>query len=99
MAFTISASTGVVAMTALVLLPGSMQAPQPSRAWQADFNVDKASLMPTGRNRFFVLEPGQQSVFSANGEQLTITVLGTTARVDGVTTAVVEERETKNGVL
>ena len=65
------------------------------------FDVNKADLAVTGRNRFFVLEPGYQLVLEgkedAKATVLTITVLGETKRVDGVETRVVEENETVDG--
>lgn len=59
-----------------------------------------ATLSATGRSAFFVLEPGYQLTYAAeDGEQLVITVLDQTEQVDGVTTRVLEERETKDGAL
>jgi hypothetical protein len=66
-------------------------------AWTAEFNVDKKDLSATGRNLYFILEPGYQLAFEHDSERLTITVLTETKVVDGVTTRVVEERETKGG--
>jgi hypothetical protein len=67
------------------------------------FAVDKSELASTGRNPFFVLEPGYQLVFAGkeDGDEvaLTITVLDETRPVDGVETRVVEERESKSGKL
>jgi hypothetical protein len=69
--------------------------------WTDRFVVEKRELSPTGRNPFFILEPGFQMVFAGkeDGEDLglTITVLDETKVVDGVETRVVEERETKGG--
>ncbi|PSB04620.1 hypothetical protein C7B64_03400 [Merismopedia glauca CCAP 1448/3] len=57
----------------------------------------------TGRNPFFVLEPGFQQVLAGKDEgvdvRLTITVLHQTKKINGVTTRIVEEVETKNGKL
>jgi hypothetical protein len=71
------------------------------QAFTETFTVEKADLVSTGTNRFFILAPGYQSEFA--GEEggkhlvLIITVLNETKRVDGVETRVVEERETANG--
>lgn len=65
--------------------------------WTSRFLVDKADLGPTGRNPFFILEPGYVLEFADAGEHLTITVLDEAREVDGVRTRVVEERETKDG--
>ena len=67
--------------------------------WTAEFPVEKGELSADGRNPYFILEPGDQSVFAAGGERLTITVLDETKVVDGVQTRVVEERETRDGKL
>ncbi len=84
-----------------------LSSPVPSRGaedrreWSTTFVVEKADLVPTGRNPFFSLEPGDRLEFEGReGGQpvtLTITVLDETKEVDGVTTRVVEERETKSG--
>jgi len=71
--------------------------------WLDSFDVNEKNLLPTGRNRYFIIEPGYELVFEGREDgaavQLTITVLDETKRVDGVETRVVEERETCNGKL
>ena len=69
------------------------------RPWQKEFNLSKRTLLSTGRNTYFILEPGFQLVFESEDEKLAITVLDDTVNVAGVTTRVVEEREWKNGKL
>jgi hypothetical protein len=71
-----------------------------SGQWKDSFDVDKADLVSTGKNPFFILEPGYVLKFKGkDGDELVITVLNETKTVDGVETRVVEERETKNGEL
>ena len=74
-----------------------------SAAFTDSFDIDTADLASTGRNRYFVLEPGYQLVLEGKEKGqavvLTITVLSETKMVDGVETRVVEERETANGQL
>src|SRR5262245_7865662 len=65
--------------------------------WTRDFGAENGELSPTGRNPYFILEPGYQLTLRDGGSQLVITVLDETKPVAGVTTRVVEERETKNG--
>jgi hypothetical protein len=72
-------------------------------SWQEEFGLSERSLGPTGRNQYFILEPGFQLVlegktglFRNNYEKLMITVLNETRQVDGVMTRVVEEKEWKN---
>lgn len=68
-----------------------------------EFFVDRCTFATTGRNPYFVLEPGFQLVFAGeeDGEELdlVITVLDDTEEVDGVLTRVVEERESADGEL
>jgi len=68
-----------------------------SDAWIADFPIVKDELVSTGRNPYFILEPGHYLVLEGGDTQLRITVLSETKMVDGVETRVVEEREIKNG--
>lgn len=63
------------------------------------FSVDRATLSATGRNPFFILEPGYRLSYEGGGDQLVITVLNETEFIDGATTRVVEERETQGGAL
>jgi hypothetical protein len=65
--------------------------------WTNDFSAEKDALASTGRNSYFVLEPGYQLVLENDKERLVITVLNETKVVDGVETRVVEERETNDG--
>ena len=73
------------------------------KAFNDTFTIDKTELVTTGTNRFFILEPGFQSVLVGKDKGkamvLTITVLDETKRVDGVETRVVEEKETADGEL
>jgi len=61
------------------------------------FNVDKSKLKTTGRNTYFILEPGYTMHYEGPNAALKITVLNETKMVDGVETRVVEEYETANG--
>jgi hypothetical protein len=67
--------------------------------WQEEFGIDKCTLQTTGRNDYFILEPGYQLVLEGGDERLEITVLDETKMVNGVSTRVVEERESKKGQL
>jgi hypothetical protein len=76
---------------------------KPEPAFTDTFNVDKADLVSTGVNRYFVLNPGFQLVLEGKSDgkktALTITVLNETKLIDGVETRVVEEKETVDGQL
>jgi hypothetical protein len=67
--------------------------------WQQEFAISNCNLQTTGRNQYFVLEPGFQLVFEGGDTRLQITVLADTKTVAGVNTRVVEEREWKKGKL
>ena len=67
--------------------------------WQEEFAIKSCNPLPTGRNEYFVLEPGFQLVLEGGDTRLQITVLDQTRTVDGVATRVVEEREWKDGKL
>jgi hypothetical protein len=71
--------------------------PRDDGAWTGEFLVEKGELKSSGRNPFFILEPGYELVFEKGKERLTITVLDETKVVDGVETRVVEERESEDG--
>jgi hypothetical protein len=68
-------------------------------SWIREFVVEKSELSSTGRNPYFILEPGYQMVYERGKERLVITALDETKLVDGVETRVVEERETKDEKL
>lgn len=67
--------------------------------WRRTFDVQTTALVASGASRFFILDPGYQLVLEDGDERLVISVLDETKVVDGVTTRVVEERETKGGKL
>lgn len=67
--------------------------------WVSDFDLSPDDLTTTGRNPFFILEPGFQLVLEGGGERVIITVLDETVAVGPFTTRVLEEREWKNGAL
>jgi hypothetical protein len=74
-------------------------APPGEDGFTAEFNISPGDLTTTGRNAFFILEPGYQLVLEGGGEKVTITVLDETENVGDVTTRVLEEREEKRGEL
>ena len=81
------------------MVPDADTTTQDRDSWQEEFDLADRTLVPTGRNRYFVLEPGFQLVLVGGNEKVAITVLDETIEIDGVTTRVVEEREWKRGEL
>jgi uncharacterized Fe-S cluster protein YjdI len=88
----------VLTMAAMLALSAAWtQDKAPSSGWQEEFDISKCTMMTTGRNPYFVLEPGFQLVLEGGDTKLHITVLNETKTVDGVLTRVVEEKEWKDG--
>ena len=75
------------------------QAATASSTWQQDFGLAQRRLSPTGRNQYFILEPGYQQTLESKDERLVITVLDETRTVDGVVTQIVEAKEWQDGKL
>jgi hypothetical protein len=93
----------LVALAASNVALGQAAKPRPPRPMTAMLEPQHEATMTTGRNRFFILEPGDQRVFQGKEDgktvDLVITVLDETKQVAGVQTRVVEERESVDGVL
>lgn len=78
-------------------------------SWKQEFGISECALEPTGRNQYFILEPGFQLVLESSNKKVAITVLDETKSISGVvdetktsttvTTRVVEEREWKDDEL
>lgn len=79
--------------------PPEAEAPEPAEpTWEDSFALDPADLETTGRNDFWILEPGYRLVLEGKGDEdvpfrVEIVVTDKTETVDGVATRVVEERE------
>ncbi len=86
-------------LIAAVLLVFSSACAQGPSLWQEEFNISDCNMLTTGRNQYFILEPGHQLVLEGDEETVHITVLDETKTVDGVITRVVEEREWDEGEL
>jgi len=99
----------VVALTCSTAWPQEdrSQAGGTDRSWRQEFDLASCMLETTGRNRFFVLEPGYQLVLEGrdtDGDKVSnvrvqLTVLDEIRQAAGVATRVVEEREWKDGEL
>lgn len=72
---------------------------QQSRKWTDSFDQDNCTFSSTGRNRFFILEPGHQLVLQSSEAKVVITVLNETKIIGNIETRIVEEREEENGEL
>ena len=72
-----------------------------SKQFSESFMQDSCSFQTTGRNPYFILEPGYQLVLEGmEGKdkiKLVITVLNETKKIGNVETRIVEENESANG--
>jgi hypothetical protein len=89
------------AIAAVAALVPAMAQYKGTDSFQNDFTteISKCKMLTTGRNEYFVLEPGFQAVLEGGDTKLQVTVLNETKTIDTVVTRVVEEREWKNGAL
>ena len=65
--------------------------------FRKEFAAAKPNLGPTGASAYFDLTPGTVHEYLEGKNKLTITVLNETRVIDGVTTRIIEERETAGG--
>ena len=80
-------------------LPATELPARDAEGFVASFSPDPSDLATTGRNRYWILEPGYRVVLEGNDTKVAITVLDETVGVGPVETRVVEEREWQNGEL
>jgi hypothetical protein len=88
-----------VAFASVAILGAQDWKAPPGETFTSTFAVERADFTSTGRNPYFVLEPGYALTLEGGKTRLVITVLPETRQVDGVETRVVEERETENDQL
>jgi len=72
---------------------------QVGSGWRDRFAVDKSILLPTGTNPYITMQPGRVLKLTHGHDTLTVTILPDTQEIDGVKAGILEERETKNGML
>lgn len=85
----------------VVILDSTGQETHSGDPFRGIFNLDQCTLLSTGRNTFFILEPGFQLLLRGADDgdtvELKITVLNETKKVGNAETRIVEEHESKNG--
>ena len=91
-------AAGALALSSVPALPVATNR-QEDRSWTAEFGFERDQLTSSGRNPYFVLEPGYVLRLVDATDTLVITVTPTTRVVDGVETRIVEERESSHGKL
>ncbi len=82
-----------------IMPAGTAPAHEQEKKWTDSFALENCTFSSVGRNRFFILAPGNQLVLQSRTEKVVITVLDKTRKIGGVKTRVVEEREEQNGEL
>lgn len=102
--FFIFQAIGITTIAGILIASGiEIYGQQQQGEFQDTFNLENCNFASSGSNRYFILEPGHQSVLEAqeDGEmvEVVITVLNETKVVDGIETRVVEERESEAGEL
>lgn len=75
------------------------QATDAEMKWTDEFHIAERTFSPTGRNRFFILEPGYTLAITSKSDKVIITVSDQTKKIGNVVTRVVEEREFEDGNL
>ncbi|NIA30691.1 MAG: hypothetical protein GWP06_12365 [Actinobacteria bacterium] len=74
-----------------------------AETWTKSFDLKQCQFSSTGKNRFFILQPGYQLILEGtegkDKVKLVISVLDETQKIGDVKTRVVEEREMANGQL
>ena len=90
--------TTILLLTLCATLPALPQ-DKNERPFTDTFAVDEKDFVTTGRNPYFILEPGYQLVLEnkKKKEVLVITVLEETRKVGGIETRVIEEHESVDG--
>jgi hypothetical protein len=82
---------------------GEKKVGEKENGWTSTFHLQDCHFAASGKNRFFILEPGYRLVLEdrsgKNTGKLIITVLGETKTIAGIVTRIVEERETSSGKL
>ena len=85
-------------LCALILAGIFSVSAQESRQFTEDLMQKGCQFEMTGRNQYFILEPGYQlTLENKKGGKLVITVLNETRKIGNVETRIVEENESENG--
>ena len=92
-----------VLLAAGVFCAAQSPAKDKTDSWTETLSYPDEKFTDTGRNTYFILEPGHQLTLKGKEDgkatELVITVLDETQDVNGVKTRVVEERESAGGKL
>lgn len=82
----------------VLILAAIVTASAQSRQFTEDLMQKDCQFESSGRNQFFILEPGYQlTLENKKGGKLVVTVLNETRKIGSVETRIVEENESENG--
>lgn len=88
----------IISILCALFLAGIVTASAQSKQFTEDLMQKDCTFETTGRNQFFILEPGYQlTLENKKGGKLVITVLNETRKIGDVETRIVEENESENG--
>lgn len=90
-----------ILLTVIVNFNGAAQSKSKAKEFTTSLMQDSCTFTTTGRNTYFILEPGYQLALEGiernDTTHLVITVLNETKKIGGVETRIVEENESVNG--
>ena len=87
-----------ILILAALFLAGMTTASAQGKLFTEDLMQNDCAFETTGRNRYFILEPGYQlTLENKDGDKLIVTVLNETRKVGNIETRVVEENESEGG--
>jgi hypothetical protein len=89
----------VLAMSCFTVVACHSVNDRDDKVFEDKFSVGQCEFKTTGRNDYFILEPGHAIYLADDDTRIEIKVSGRTRMVDGIVTRIVEEREWKNGEL
>jgi hypothetical protein len=93
----------ILALGVGLLIPMTLAQSASSEGWKDSFPIDRYTMVSTGKNPYWRLDPGRYVVLGTlaprGGEFVVISVLDETETIDNIETRVVEEREYQYGKL
>ena len=85
--------------TAMLFCLSHTSAQEKKADFVTNFPLEKGELTSTGRNAFFILEPGFTLILEDEKVKVVVTVLNQTKKFGDIETRVIEERATKDGKI
>jgi hypothetical protein len=93
----------VVPILSMMFVSEYCSSDEKQKTWRNQFELSECQWFSTGKNNYFILEPGSQLILDGKEDDesvtLLVTVLNQTKKIGSIETRVVEERETHDGEL